>query len=147
VTDEVISNTPQAFKEFVSNSLLAATTNQIPGSRFSFPFPTPRIPPGVTVDEFRIRSVFRYQLKDSSYVIEVAIYRGWDNGNFKSPASTQCGINFYHKDWDLFMTPDVKVTEVREWEFESFFPLESGSGDGFSNFLAKVKIVQDFFSK
>jgi hypothetical protein len=45
------------------------------------------------------------------------------------------------------MTPDVKVTEVREWEFESFFPLESGSGDGFSNFLAKVKIVQDFFSK
>jgi hypothetical protein len=30
------------------------------------------------------------------------------------------------------MTPDVKVIEVREWELESFFPFESGSGDGFS---------------
>lgn len=135
---------PEAFKEILTAVATAKSVSAVGGSNFSFPLVTPCVPLGVTIEQYWMKSVFQYQLTGTSYIIEVAIYRGWRNGDLNNKLSTEFQISFYHADWDFLTVPEQCVTSQRDWVWDSFFPANSASGNGFGDFLSSIRTVQSF---
>jgi hypothetical protein len=145
-SERTLLTPPEAFKEILTAVAFAKSVYAVEGSNFSFPLVTPRVPFGVTIEEFWMRSVLQYRLTGTSYIIEVAIYRGWRNGGMNGKLSTEFQISFYHADWGFLTVPEESVTSHRDWVWKSFFPANSASGNGFDDFLASTRTVQSFLS-
>jgi hypothetical protein len=147
ITDDVIMKASKAFQNLVVGSLSGTTTDATGRTCFSYPSVKLRVPQGIIVDKVWIRSILQYKLKGSSFIAEVAIYRGWDTGDTEQDPVTNCGISFYHKDWDLLMIPEEGIQGPKGWETKSLFPDESDSEDGFTQFLAHIQVLKSFFDR
>lgn len=141
----MIVKPPKAFQNVVVGSLSGTTTDCTESTSFNYPSVKLQVSHGIVVDEVWIRSMLHYKLKNTPYIVEVAIYREWKNGDTKQKPLINCGVSFYHKDWDLLMIPDEGIQGLRDWNTESLFPKEPGADDGFSQFLAHVQVLKSFF--
>lgn len=145
ITDDVTIKPTKAFQNLIVGSLLGTAADATGRTGFDYPSVRLQVPQGIIIDKVWIRSVLQYKLKGTSYVAEVAMYRGWDTGDTKQNPAANFGITFYHKDWDLLMLLEEGFQDATGWDTKSLFPDESGDEDGFSRFLAHVQIVKSFF--
>jgi hypothetical protein len=145
VINDKLKAIPQAFQQLVIKSLPGKSLEgtDLPG--LSYPSITLQVPSGVAIDNTCVKSITRYRLRDTSYILEASIYRRWDGADTKSPPSVLCGVSLYNKEWDFIMGPEG-VIEDREWNvgLAELFPSDTGPDNGFSDFLSKVKTVQSF---
>ncbi len=145
MTEEAMLQPIKAFQNLAVGTTISGTA-KFATEKLSFNYPTIRllVPQGIVVEKVRVRSAFQYTLRDTPYIVEVAVYHEWDDEETKEEPLTNCGISLYHKDWDLLMTPDEDIEAPRCLNMESLFPDESVVEDGLSKFLAHVQTLQWF---
>lgn len=114
----------------------------------------------VPVTKFVQKTAFKYRLKSSAYVFEIAKYQEFATPNAVpvSPAksasetTTAWGASFFNEGWDAILGPNAHlgIGEAGRWSpsLNTFFPrdvrsLATGPASGFREFLVEVgKVAQ-----
>ena len=146
VTDETLKKVSQEFYGLAVNCLVGKSANGADDLGLSYPSVVLQVPPGITVDNTLIKSVIRYRIIDTSYILEATIYRRWQGSNTKNEPSVLSGVSVYNREWDILMSQEESV--IRDHNstmgLNELFPSDSGPSSGFSDFVSKIKTIQSF---
>lgn len=96
-----------------------------------------------------MRSAAQYILKDSSYLVEIAIYRQWAGMDTSSEPNIVAGVSMYHHQWDYQMRSFEDSPSPRIWsrDLSDFFGDTEGGSNRLAKFLSEVEIVQELLSE
>jgi hypothetical protein len=146
VTNNTLKKIPQEFYGLAVNSSVGKSADRADQLGWPYPSIVLQVPPGVTVDNTWIKSIIRYRIMDTSYILEASVYRRWQGPDTKKEPSVLCGVSVYNKEWDILMSPEESVIQGRNWAIglNELFPNAAGPNSGFSDFISKIKIVQSF---
>ena len=109
----------------------------------------PEEPFPLRVNKIVVRSISHYMFKESGYVIEISIYREWENRNTSPDPTVLAGVSLFHRNWDLEMESIEGTTKERKWDpqLRNFLPTRPAETDGVSHFFDAVRQVQGFLSE
>ncbi len=95
-----------------------------------------------------MKSVVQYKVEESGYVIEIAIYRGWDGSNTRDEPTVQAAVSLFHPNWDTQMEAIEHTTRVRNFGpgLRNLFHNGTDDGEGIEDFLTEVETIQGFLA-
>lgn len=114
-----------------------------------------RFPTDLPVRVFIQKIAFRYRLKNSGYLFEIAKYQQFETSGSglvgrcaeRVASNTTWGASFFNEDWDIIFGQNAHlgIGEAGNWKpsLTTFFPKDvhtpaPGLDSGFRNFLAEV---------
>lgn len=117
-------------------------------------------PSSVPIKTFIQKTGFRYRLKNSTYLFEIAKYQQFPGSNSRSERAnkteprtiTTWGASFFNEEWDMILGQNahLSIGEAGSWSpsLNTFFPkdirtLTSGPDAGFHDFLTEVGKVAE----
>ena len=140
---------PAALQKLTEGSLPLKDTELIDPLGLTYPAVSVQVPKDTFIDRVVVRSVAQYQTQDSGFVVEVAIYRTWGQGqSTKAKPAMASSVSMFHPDWDLEMESIENTTKERSWDrrLRNFFEPGMGREDGLEHFLLEVQNIQGFLS-
>jgi hypothetical protein len=113
----------------------------------SYPGVAPKHTHGLDVRAVVVRSVYQYLLKDSVYIIEIAVYREWGGYSTTGEPRILSSVSMFHPVWDDQMSSIENTTGERKWdpELHCFFG-DDQSGGGIRKFMEDVAFIQHLLS-
>lgn len=93
-----------------------------------------------------VRSVYQYLLKDSGYIVEIAVYREWNGYNTKAQPKMLSGVSMFHPVWDAEMGSIENTTFSRNWDPQLNCFFGQGQNGGIQKFLEDVVLIQGLLS-
>jgi hypothetical protein len=82
----------------------------------SYPGVAPKHTHGLDVRAVVVRSVYQYLLKDSVYIIEIAVYREWGGYSTTGEPRILSSVSMFHPVWDYQMSSIENTTGERKWD-------------------------------
>jgi hypothetical protein len=112
----------------------------------SYPGVSPKVTYGLDVRTVVVRSVYQYLLRDSGYIVEIAVYREWNGYNTAGEPKMLSSVSMFHPCWDDQMGSIENTTRERNWDpkLKCFFG-EDQSG-GIRKFIEDVVLIQGLLS-
>jgi hypothetical protein len=112
----------------------------------SYPGVAPRFTNGLDVRTVVVRSVYQYLLRDSGYIVEIAVYREWNGYNTTGEPKMLSSVSMFHPIWDDHMNSIENTSSEREWDPElNCFFVQDQSG-GIPKFMEDVVLIQALLS-
>lgn len=149
ITDNSIEEWPSQLTELINNSV--AVNSPVRGDTLGLSYPGvspgPRCPYGVIISKVVVRSVIHYLVRDSGYIIEIAIYRTWEGDNTSEEPKMASSVSLYHPSWDLTTESIEMTTKVRGWDksLSHFFDNGDRVG-GLQTLMDEIGTIQGFLS-
>ncbi|KAF4634051.1 hypothetical protein G7Y89_g4051 [Cudoniella acicularis] len=145
ITDNTIREPDSSWRELVEGSVTAKTRQRKDSLGLLYPGITPQGPWGIEVETVVLRSVIKYRLKNSGYVIEICVYRSWQRRDTAGEPTVQASVSMYHGAWDDETVSIEGTTNVRNWDanLSQFFNEGTEETHGIEGFLREVTVIQD----
>ncbi|KAI9732508.1 MAG: hypothetical protein M1818_007546 [Claussenomyces sp. TS43310] len=126
-----------------------STTGRVDSNGLLYPSVSLSTPPGIAIDEVLVKSVTRYRVLRTPFLVEITIYHRWNTPDTAGDPLTQCGVTLYNKDWDLLLSPRDRVPDLRGFSrgLDELFPSLSDNQSGFAGFVDSITRVQGILSK
>jgi hypothetical protein len=140
ISDNSITNPAEALLSFVQESVSVKSAIRVDPLGLNYVQVSPQAPYGITVSGVVVRSVIQYMMEDSGYVVEIAIYRRWEDSNTRTEPKMAASVSMFHRDWDFEMESIEGTTKERVWEVRNFF------GNDIRKFLSHVNAIQSMIS-
>lgn len=116
ITDNSIERWPDQLTSLIKTSVSTRTKAREDSLGLEYPAVTPTAPWGVYITKTVVRSVIQYKVRESGYIIEIAIYRTWEGEKTSDEPKMESSVSIYHPYWDDEMESiESKATEVRQW--------------------------------
>lgn len=137
-----------AMISLVNSSVSSKTITKTDSLGFPYPGITPKIKSSGPVNYLAVRSVYSYKFGTLGYIVEIAVYREWVNGDMAEEPKIESSMSMYHPEWDWQMAKVFNTSKVREWDpqLNCFFGQECDKG-GISNFLNEIIFLQGLLAK
>lgn len=107
------------------------------------------MPHNIEVTSIVVRSVISYKMRDSGYVVEIAIYREWKAGSTNGIPEMNSGVSMYHPAWDYETENIERQDREREWDGKLSQFFDNGSTHescGIGALRNEIAVVQDLLS-
>ena len=145
--NEDFSNERCAIDSMVEGSVSPKTLRREDKYLLPFPEVQPRSTPDLRITNITVKSAVQYALKNSGYVVEVAIYRDWPDLITLWNPSMNAAVSIFHPLWDSVMGKMKEGADERGWDRKlgKFFDYSQDENEnGFESFLAEVQAIQGF---
>ncbi|KAL3420754.1 hypothetical protein PVAG01_07199 [Phlyctema vagabunda] len=146
VTDSSVLDIPSAVYTLVESSVTVKTEGRRDALELIYPAVAPikSLGPGIEVEEVVLKTVAQFPIKNSSYIVEVTIYRRWSGCNTKPEPETSCAISMRNYRWDSAMVSTEDSLQERDWQpqLKDFFPPDAEGGDGFVDLVDQIQRVR-----
>lgn len=138
---------PDQLLWLIEGSLSRTTKGRKDCLGLSYPRVAPKNTPGIDVRAVVVRSVYQYLLKDSGYIIEIAVYREWGGYSTTGEPKILSSVSMFHPIWDDQMSSIENTTGERKWDTElSCFFGDDQTGGGIQKFMEDVALIQGLLS-
>ncbi|KAH6678525.1 hypothetical protein B0J14DRAFT_559656 [Halenospora varia] len=148
VTDTTIQDQEidPSWRQLAEGSISPNTRGRKDKLGLTYPGMTPHrhysnIKVGTTV----LRSILKYKLTESDYILEIGIYRSWPGNNTEGGPLIQASVSMYHAFWDSEMESLEGTTYNRAWDSKltQFFNIGKEHTHGFEGFLREIQGIKD----
>jgi hypothetical protein len=140
---------PPALLRVLHNCISAHSTVRKDVFGLAYPNIVPRMEPGLEITGVIIQSAVQYMFRDSSYIVEIDIYRRWVGMDTAPAPEIVAGVKLYHQQWDWQMRSFEDSSGPRIWsrDLSDFFDHTNDGSSRFAYFISEVEKIQDFLSK
>jgi hypothetical protein len=147
ITDGSINDVPFSLLSLIDGSLSGNSKQRVDRLGFTYPGVSPKFVYGLDVRVVVVRSVYQYMLRDSGYIVEIAVYREWIGYNTTGEPRMLSSVSMFHPAWDDEMDSIENTTRERNWDpqLRCFFERENQSG-GIQKFMEDVVFIQGLLS-
>lgn len=147
ITDGSINDLPSSLLSLIDGSLSGNSKQRVDRLGFTYPGVSPKCVHGLDVRVVVVRSVYRYMLRDSGYIVDIAVYREWSGYNTTGEPRMLSSVSMFHPVWDNEMDSIENTTRERNWDpkLRCFFEGENQSG-GIHKFMEDVAFIQGLLS-
>lgn len=148
-SDNAIHEIPKLLRSVVQGSVTAQSLVRQDALGFYYPNVSPKFTLGLEITGVTVRSAAQYMLKESSYLVEIAIYRQWAGMDTSSEPKIVAGVSMYHHQWDYQMRSVENSPSPRIWsrDLSDFFDSAEDGSNRLAKFLFEVEIVQELLSE
>ena len=101
------------------------------------------------VQEILGKSISSFNMNNSTYNLDVSIYKRWDLKN-REPMQVGAGVELYGEDWNYLMAEEDLAGKPRNWpeDLSGFFQQDPRSPkDGLTDFFDYVLKVQHWLKE
>ena len=141
-----MNDLPDQLLSLIDGSLSGNSKERKDCLGLSYPGVSPKFTYGLDVRTVVVRSIYQYLLRDSGYIVEIAVYREWSGYNTTGPPKMLSSVSMFHPVWDDQMGSIENTTRARNWDPQlSCFFGEHESG-GTRKFMEEVVLMQGLLS-
>jgi hypothetical protein len=138
---------PAPLLSLIDGSLSGNSKDQKDRLGFSYPRISPKVVYGLDVRIVVVRSVYQYLLRDSGYIVEIAVYREWNGYNTAGEPKMLSSVSMFHPVWDDQMDSIENTTRERNWDPQLNCLFErKDQGGGIRKFMEDVVLIQGLLS-
>lgn len=112
-----------------------------------YPGVSPKFTYGLDVRTVVVRSVYQYLLRESGYIVEIAVYREWCGYNTAGAPKMLSSVSMFHPVWDDQMGSIENTTRSRNWDAELNCFFGEDEGGGIRKFMEGVVLIQGLLSE
>jgi len=143
ITDGSIADLPSTMLSLIEGSLSGKSKEREDCLGLSYPGVSPSTQYGLDVRNVVVRSVYQYMLKETGYIVEIAVYREWDGCNTAKEPKMLSSVSMFHPVWDGQMDSIEYTTKERDWDrqLRCFFEGPDQNG-GIPKFMEDVILIQ-----
>lgn len=112
-TDEEISSIPAQIYRLIKKSVSATSAVRVDELGLEYPQVNAKL--AWYIDNVVVKSVIQYKMKDSGYIVEIAIYRTWNGSATAVEPVVEASVSMFHPEWEFAMESIERTTRVRDF--------------------------------
>ncbi|KAI9051232.1 hypothetical protein LZ554_005333 [Drepanopeziza brunnea f. sp. 'monogermtubi'] len=149
-TDEEVASIPSEIYQLIKDSISAKSDVREDGLGLEYPQVKPRATSQIRIDKVVVRSDILYKLRDSGYIVEIAIYRSWaGTTSTRGEPVMEASVSMFHPLWDEWMESIENTSRFRDFGGSGLNNLFPSSPDwtGMEMFFRETTAVQSLLVK
>ncbi|RDL42028.1 uncharacterized protein BP5553_02007 [Venustampulla echinocandica] len=148
ITDNSIQDLDAPWQTLVGSAISPDSPERT--DSLGLPYPGVSLQGGwdIAVDTVVVRSTIRFRMRDSGYIVEIAIYREWCGRDTATEPDVQASVSMFHPDWDVEMESLENTTRMRNWDAQlrQLFNNGTESTHGVQGFVGQVETIRGYLS-